>query len=320
MLFSNEVKVSIATVTYNHEEYIIEAMESVINQKTNFKFEMIIGEDCSSDSTKEIIREYETKYPDIIKPIYNTHNLGGRNNYLNVLNHCNGKYIAILDGDDVMMQGRLQKEVDFLEQNSNFSMVAHNMNIIDYNHNIIGETNSKFKKFEGSVSDLVKYGCYVANSSVMYRKKYLKLDIFETYHKTRYGDTFMHMIVSSSGKIGFIDEVLGLYRKHDNGITANQNLEQRLKVLDIELGIVEKGRLFNVDNAVILEGKARLYFIFAQSVLNLSEYAKFKELIQKSWDTKSNISKKQKLYFMLKRYPSVLKFLISMYRLRRLFK
>ncbi len=315
MQSKNNFFVSIATVTYNHENYIIEAIESVISQKTNFKFEMIIGEDFSTDNTRKIIQKYQKKYPDIIKPIYNTSNLGGRDNYVNVLKHCMGKYIVVLDGDDVMLENKLQKEVDFLEENQGFSMVAHNMNIIDSNYNIIGETNATFKKYDGNVSDLIKYGCYIANSSVMYKKEFLDIGIFEEYHKSRYGDTFMHMTVASSGKIGFIDEILGLYRKHDGGITANQDLAKRLEILQIELSIVENGSLFNLDSSVIAEGKARVYFIFAQGVLNLAEFDVFKDLIQKSWNNKPNISKKQKIYFMFKEYPRILKILLNIYRM-----
>ena len=117
--------VSVWMVTYNHEKYIAEALESVLMQQTNFDFEIVIGEDCSTDQTRRIIKDYENKYPNIIFPIYHDKNVGGmRNAYEFTLPLCRGKYIACLEGDDYWTDPlKLQKQVDFLENNNDYGLV-----------------------------------------------------------------------------------------------------------------------------------------------------------------------------------------------------
>lgn len=92
--------VSVCTITYNHENYIAKMIEGVLFQKVNFKYVLVIGEDCSSDKTRDICYSYKLKYPDKIKLILNEKNIGVRNNFINVLNNCHGKYIAICESDD----------------------------------------------------------------------------------------------------------------------------------------------------------------------------------------------------------------------------
>ena len=97
---SNKPIVSIVCVAYNHEKFIQQTLESFIMQKANFDFEIIIGEDCSTDKTREIIKEFEKKYPNVIKPIFREKNIGTTENFFDTLRCANGKYIVICDGDD----------------------------------------------------------------------------------------------------------------------------------------------------------------------------------------------------------------------------
>lgn len=123
---------SVFMITYNHEKYIAEAIESALMQKTSFKYEIVIGEDCSTDQTRETVLEYATRYADKVKPIYQERNVGANKNAASVREACKGKYIALLEGDDYGIDPlKLQKQVDFLEAHPDFSICFHRAKKVD---------------------------------------------------------------------------------------------------------------------------------------------------------------------------------------------
>ncbi|HPD39860.1 MAG TPA: glycosyltransferase, partial [Mesotoga infera] len=120
---SDKPLVSVFMITYNHEKYIAQAIESALMQKTDFNYEIVIGEDCSTDRTREIVVDYANRYPEIIKPILHENNVGAKANSESVRKACIGKYVAILEGDDYWIDPlKLQKQVDFLESHPHFSV------------------------------------------------------------------------------------------------------------------------------------------------------------------------------------------------------
>lgn len=124
----NEIKVSICCAVYNHEKYLRECLDGFISQKTNFKFEVLIHDDASTDNSASIIREYEEKYPDIIKPIYQTENQysKGVSIYTFLYPRAKGKYIASCEGDDYWLdENKLQSQFDIMENNSNCHLCVH---------------------------------------------------------------------------------------------------------------------------------------------------------------------------------------------------
>ena len=117
----DDVLVSVAVITYDMERYLKTLLDSILKQKVSFLYEIVIDDDYSPDHSRKIIREYQVKYPDIIHPIFRDHNVGGSKNMYGVMNHCKGKYIAILEGDDFWeAEDKLQYQVDFLENHSNY--------------------------------------------------------------------------------------------------------------------------------------------------------------------------------------------------------
>ena len=111
--------VSVCCVTYNHADFIKQTLEGFVTQKTNFPFEVIIADDCSTDGQQDIIKEYAKKYPDIIKPIFHSHNTGSYQNLLDAASACKGKYVAMCDGDDYWTdENKLQKQADFIDRKS----------------------------------------------------------------------------------------------------------------------------------------------------------------------------------------------------------
>lgn len=129
---NTEIMVSVLMTVYNHEKYIRQAIEGVLMQQTNFKFELIIGEDCSNDGTRCIIQDYERRYTDIIKVIYQPVNIGAQNNTNSIYRRAKGKYWALCEGDDYWTdKHKLQKQIDFLENHTQYSAVYHNVICVD---------------------------------------------------------------------------------------------------------------------------------------------------------------------------------------------
>ena len=131
----NPVDVSILMLTYYHEKYVAQAIESVLMQRTpNLRYELLIADDASGDRTQEIIREYAARYPDIIKPILRTENVGATNNGSSATRQARGKYKAYLEGDDFWIDpDKLQKQFDFLEAHPEFSACCGKCIIVDEN-------------------------------------------------------------------------------------------------------------------------------------------------------------------------------------------
>ena len=129
----NNITVSISIITYNHEKYIAKAIESVLSQKVNFNYEIIIGDDHSSDGTRQILEKYKENYPERISLILHPRRyqeIPGRTNNITNIYACQGKYIALLDGDDYWISDhKLQTQVDFLEANDDYALCFHNAKI-----------------------------------------------------------------------------------------------------------------------------------------------------------------------------------------------
>lgn len=127
---NKDVKVQVVCVTYNQKDYIEEALKSFVMQKTNFGFEVLVGDDCSTDGTSEIVAAYAQKYPDIIKHIRRTPNMGPLENFMDLCDRVTSKYAAFCDGDDFWTdENKLQKQYDFMESNENVNICAHKTKI-----------------------------------------------------------------------------------------------------------------------------------------------------------------------------------------------
>ena len=138
----DDIQVSVCVVTYNQEKYIAECLESLVTQQTSFKFEIIVGEDCSTDGTRAIVQQYVEQYPDLIVPLFYEENVGAVENVKRVYKAAKGKYIAHMDGDDFALPGKLQKQYDVMEKG--YAICSHNVCSI----NTLGKIDVNFWKFE----------------------------------------------------------------------------------------------------------------------------------------------------------------------------
>lgn len=230
-----ETTASIWMITYNHENFISDALDSILMQEVNFKYEIVIGEDCSTDGTRELIKSYQLKYPDIIIPIFYETNVGLHQNFINVMNKCRGKYIALCEGDDFWTDPcKLQKQVDFLEINEKFSMACNSSSEVDQHG-----TEFKIAKREESVIDLamlLREGWFIRTASIVFRREAIRTgfpDFFYTAYSTDY---ILQVMILKHGKCRYFPEVMSAYRHHPGGISqADKTLQLKRWITKIEL-------------------------------------------------------------------------------------
>ncbi len=219
-------KLTIVCITYNHEKYIAQTIESFLSQKTDFEYEIIIGDDASSDSTPEIIQDFASKFPDKIKPILRKKNLGIRENYVQSLALARSEYVLYNEGDDFFSDElKLQKQVDFLDANPDFSICFHPVHVIWENNVekdfIFPSEDLRFCNTVLTFEDMLRHN-FIQTNSCMYRWIFNgSKSISEIFPKDILPcDYFLHLLHAQQGKIGFIPDVMASYRKHLGGVWA----------------------------------------------------------------------------------------------------
>ena len=220
--FGAEVVVSVLCITFNHENYIRETLEGFLMQKTNFAFEVLIHEDASTDRTADIIREYETKYPNIFRVIYET-----ENQYNKGIEYCHdllapmarGKYIALCEGDDAWIDDKkLQLQVDYMEEHPECSLVTHKA-YLQYPRDWSGKRDARAMGYEeeGVVPFEKLYTSWsVATSTFMFRKE-IYMPMPEFFRKAPTGDEPLKFYLTSKGTVYYFDRVMSVYNRMSEG-------------------------------------------------------------------------------------------------------
>jgi glycosyltransferase involved in cell wall biosynthesis len=236
-------------ITYNHAKYISKAIEGVLIQKTNFSYQLLIGEDCSTDQTARIITEYAKKYPDIIRVTYNPENIGMIRNSKLTLEACTGKYICICEGDDYWTDPlKLQKQVDFLEANPDYGMVHTDADVLFQNTGIFKKQynlNSGWEIPENDIFESLLRGIFIKTLTVAIRK-----DIFDRYQREvkcdhwTIGDLPLFLYISKHSKVKYFNYSTGVYRILEKSATHQTSLTKRAEFIrglcDIELSFSER--------------------------------------------------------------------------------
>jgi len=216
--------VSVVCITYNHERFIRDAIESFLAQETDFAFSVVIGEDCSCDDTLAVIEEYCRLYPKIVRLIKNEKNLGVVENFFKTIQSVKTRYIAICEGDDYWIDvKKLQKQTDFLQKNSDYSMVCHPVAISNETQNFVA-VQKVYEEFHGgrfTTRDIL-LGHFIPTPSLVFRSEaFFYVDWLPA---CRSGDIALELIVSLSGAGFFMPEKMAVYRQHDDGITKKGRL------------------------------------------------------------------------------------------------
>lgn len=234
---TNKPLVSIQCITYNHENYIGQAIDGFLMQKTNFSFEVIIHDDASTDKTASIIKEYELKFPKIIKPIYETENQYSKHDgsLTRIMNKaCQGKYIAFCEGDDYWIDpNKLQMQVDFLEAHPDYGMCytkvkRYRQKDNTFLHRTFGSEIIDFK-------DLLTNGNRIPTLVTCLKKELLDAYHIEIKPETKnwlMGDIPMWLYFAKNSKIFFIPKVTGVYRILENSASHSIDYNKSIKFLE----------------------------------------------------------------------------------------
>ena len=240
----SDVIVSVCVITYNHCNYIRQCLDGILMQQTNFPFEIIVNDDCSTDGTAEIVKEYELKYPQLFKVTYQTENQYSKGVRGMFPRFCfprtRGKYIALCEGDDYWTDPlKLQKQVDFLEKNKTYSMCGHNCVIYL-------ESTSVFKNYEIGISgtytlnDIVTRNVYCPTLSVLFRRSAIMDEVFSKYKMMVDMSLAYHLLKYGLGYC--LSDKMAVYRVHKggvwSGVSENKqllfNLNARMSICEVE--------------------------------------------------------------------------------------
>ena len=234
--------VSIRCTVYNHEPYLRQCLDGFVMQKTTFPFEAIVHDDASTDGSVAIIREYAERYPDIIKPIYETENQyskcdGSLTRIMDAAFHPNSKYIAHCEGDDYWTDpNKLQMQVDFLESHPDYVICSHD--VLTFNqkdnrfsdntlYNSLYRERSRFETYEYSLDTYFK-GWWTHPLTCVYRKGNYSKELKDKNYQSIRDDIFFYNVLSH-GKGVLLLKVMGVYRIHGGGVWSSLDEENKLR-------------------------------------------------------------------------------------------
>lgn len=258
-----EPLVSVSMITYNHAPFIAQAIEGVLQQKANFPFELVIGEDCSTDGTREIVFEYQKKYSAIIRVITSDENVGMMKNGYRTLMACQGKYIAFCEGDDYWHHPmKLQKQVDYLENHQYCGLICSDYDVLYIGS---GKRIESWNREHGRDPSKIREKAYILRGTptsgiltcTVVMRRDLVLMVIESdpflYQNEAQpcGDTPLWFEISYLGGIAYIDESFSTYNRHTESATRNPDIKKVLRtsisMKEQMLYLIEKYNLSNTE-------------------------------------------------------------------------
>lgn len=270
---SDEIMVSVVCPTYGHEKYIRKALDSILMQKVNFNMEVLVGEDCSPDNSREILKEYEKKYPGFFTVFYREKNMGPKKNIMDLLKGTKGKYFIILELDDFWVdENKLQKQVDFLETHNDYFAVCHKFIVVDENDKDTGK-NLFFFDVKGNhyrKSDFLKEILPCQTATILarnyYKDCYFDKSIIED--DTLYPlDRLNAFLLTCCGDVYIMPEIMSAYRYIvTSGTSFSASTTTRSVIDDMNMyvhlygGILEYAKEHMDKSAVCIAEK--LYFLY----------------------------------------------------------
>jgi len=304
MIFKNNIVVSICCVTYNHENYLRQCLDGFVMQKTSFPFEILVHEDASTDSTAKILKEYEAKYPHLFRCVYQSENqFAKQNTLINILFPMSrGKYVALCEGDDYWTDPyKLQKQVNFLEANTDYGLVSSDITLINEEGEIIPDTEflkrqKKYAKSGNVFFDLIQYN-FINTLTVCFRRSLIDFDQLDSDKHWYFYDYGYWLKIAMKAKVHIMNEKTAYYRIHDKNISRQKDylakrspwikydtLKEFLTVFPTNLAKKEKEIISN-----------ELYSLFRSKYLPISaKFWAFKQLTKNADATRQILANKLK--------------------------
>jgi glycosyltransferase involved in cell wall biosynthesis len=269
------MKVSVAMITYNHGPFVAQAIESILMQETTFDYEVVIGEDCSTDHTRDIVIDFKNRFPDKITLLLNETNLGMEENFAKTLRACKGEYIAILEGDDYWTSAqKLQKQVSFLESHPECATCFHNVRMFHEDGSREPWIHCPDSQKEMSSLEDILTGHWIATCSTMYRRAIVNV-LPEWFRGLMIIDWPLHILSAQQGKIGYINEIMASYRLHQGGVFSMKDLTTQ------QAGIIEMYERVNMHldfkyDRIIRSGIFRCWYVLAVAYARKGDQANAK--------------------------------------------
>jgi len=220
--------VSVCIITYNQAAYIRQAVESAIAQKTSFDYEIVVGDDQSTDATPTILGELERAHGPKLRVFRRDANLGVTRNLAETLQACRARYVALLEGDDYWTDPRkLQLQHDFLESHADHAIVFHRVEVRGADGSLRRLLPARRVAKRARMTDLLERGNFIPTVSVMYRHQIREFPAW--FYSLRIGDLPLNVMQAQLGDIGFIDRVMAVYRLHEGGTFSTIGNAQRVE-------------------------------------------------------------------------------------------
>ncbi len=276
------IMLSIAVATYNHEKYIAQALESFLMQKTNFRVEIIVNDDASTDATAQIAKQYDGKYPNLFSNFYqpeNQYSKGVKPWFDILFPAAKGKYIALCEGDDYWTDPlKLQKQVEFLEKNEHYVLTGHNASIIDDQGNLIQEKkNTSLTKDVDFTKEDLKKGKFHLTLTLVFRN--IKLPYNDKLRKVGNGDKVLVSLLGQYGKGRYMEDITpAVYRVHSGGAWSLLNEYARQKMR--EKTAIALKNYYSEDEDVAGYYRLKLATISRKTMNVLSKSENFKRYIE----------------------------------------
>jgi len=306
------MKVSVLLTTYNHEKWIAQAIDSTLMQETNFDYEVVITEDCSTDSTRDIVIDFQRRYPGKIRLILSEKNKNDNTNLVTAWQTSPSQYVAWLDGDDFWTSpDKLRKQVAFLDTHPECAMCFHNALRFYEDGSRKSKTYNADNQKEFSTLEDIWASNFIAGCSPMFRK-----DLFREFpgwysYTNIWGDWPLYILSAQYGKIGYIDEVMGAYRVHAGGTWSSLNDIEKLEELLKFYETMNANLNFRYNEIVSTIISRRCVKLAVEREEQRREVQQLRQRIRKlerriqNLDQRSQIGRNSKTWKLLKRFASI---------------
>lgn len=318
-------EVTVCVITYNHEKYISQCLESIISQECNFSYEVVIRDDCSTDSTKKIIESFRKKHPNIIRLIDSDKNIGANKNLLKVFEKSRGRYIALCEGDDYWINSKkLQIQIDAMRAHAGATFCSHACRIHDREG--LGEVayiKGVNSLAETTCDDILNVsGQFSPTGSYFFTREAIST-LPEWFADAPVGDFFIEMYGVVAGRGLHLNQPMSAYRTFSENSWSTQNNEQNAQQLVNfsmkmstylrQMSETENFRSFDFSRKI-----AASDFNAAIGALLTANANLFRLAIQKSWESKPRLSVTQAALYRLRKHPKAALFLYYLKRWRAL--